>query len=473
MAKSIRVKTWLNMMTVLGIILIIMWLLQVVFLQDFYELVKEWDVKAVQKDVVTALSAEDSTLTDNYENILQISQENDLYIEIYDEGGNLVISPISYFFSGGGMRRPNFTMNNLFADSTVSATLSEMTAKGEKSKTIKMGENKDGRSSMLLIDRFECDDINYYVVSKASLIPVRATSEILSRLIIWVFAAMLILSFIMSFIFASSITKPTRALSQAAKEIASGNYDVEVNYSSEDEMGQLVNDFNNMTAELSKVDGIRKDLIANVSHELRTPLTMIKGYAETLRDLTINNPEKREKQLNIIVDESDRLSALITNMLDLSRLQAGKSPLERADFNLSYMLNKLIRRYDIFKDQGYTFNISVAEGVVVNGDYGRLEQVICNLIDNAVNHSVESKTIDINLGMNGTFLVRNYGDVIEPENIKHIWDRYYKIDKTGNRRVTGTGIGLSIVKEILNLHGFKFGVTSDEKNGTVFWVNFK
>ena len=252
-----------------------------------------------------------------------------------------------------------------------------------------------------------------------------------------------------------------------------GNFDVKVGYKSEDEMGQLVDDFNNMTAELSKVDSIRKDLIANVSHELRTPLTMIKGYAETLRDLTINNPEKREKQLNIIVDESDRLSDLITNMLDLSKLQAGKTVLERADFDMSYMLNKLLKRYDIFKDKGYEFNISIADGVTVNGDYGRIEQVICNLIDNAVNHSVDSKKIDIDFGMNGIFRVRNFGDVIEPEDIKHIWDRYYKIDKTGNRRVTGTGIGLSIVKEILNLHGFKYGVTSDEQNGTIFTVEFK
>ncbi len=472
MTKSIRVKTWTSMMSVLGIVFVIMWLLQVVFLQDFYELIKEWDVKKVQKEVVLSLSSEGG-IDENYQEIIQLSQENDLYIEVYDEYGNLVISPISYFFGGGGMRRHSFTIGNLFEDNSIAPVLNEMTLKGQKSKTIKLDANREGRSTMLLIDRFSCEGADYFAVSRASLIPVQATADILSKLMLYIFIAMVIISLIMSFLFASSITKPTRALSNAAKQITAGNYDVRIEHKSEDEMGQLVSDFNNMTAELSKVDGIRKDLIANVSHELRTPLTMIKGYAETLRDLTINNPEKREKQLNIIVDESDRLSELITNMLDLSKLQAGKTTLERADFNLSYMLNKLIKRYDLFKDQGYEFNVSIADGVIVNGDYGRLEQVICNLIDNAVNHSVERKFIDISLGMNGAFYVKNFGDVIEPENIKHIWDRYYKIDKTGNRRVTGTGIGLSIVKEILNLHGFKYGVTSDEKNGTVFWVNFK
>ena len=458
-------------MTVLGIILVIMWLLQVVFLQDFYELIKEWDVKKVQKEVVSTLSAE-GTVAENYENILVLSAENDLFIEVYDEGGNLVLSPISYIFSGGKTSRPRFTMGNLFEDSRVAPVLVEMMKRDEKSRTIKLDESRGGRLTMLLIDKFECNDIAYYAVSRASLIPVQATGEIMSKMIFWIFMAMIILSLIMSFVFASSITKPTRALSNAAKQIASGNFDVKVAYKGEDEMGQLVSDFNNMTSELTKVDSIRKDLIANVSHELRTPLTMIKGYAETLRDLTINNPEKREKQLNIIVDESDRLSDLITNMLDLSKLQAGKTVLERGDFNLSEMLGKLIKRYDIFKDQGYEFNVSIAEGVKVNGDYGRIEQVICNLIDNAVNHSVEHRVIDIDLAMNGHFRVRNFGDVIEPGNIKHIWDRYYKIDKTGNRRVTGTGIGLSIVKEILNLHGFAYGVTSDETNGTIFTVQF-
>lgn len=473
MLKSIKFRTWASMMGVMGIVLVIMWLLQVVFLQDFYELIKEWDVKKVQKEVVAVLSSDNRSLAENYEGVLQISGENDLYIEVYDENGNLIISPISYFFSGG-KHRPGITMNNLFEDNAISSTLIEMTLRGQKNRKIKLDSNREGgRSMMLLIDRFSCDGSNYYAVSRASLIPVQATGEILSKMLLYILLAMIFLSLIMSFIFASSITKPTRALSNAAKQVTAGNFDVKVDYKSEDEMGQLVDDFNNMTTELSKVDSIRKDLVANVSHELRTPLTMIKGYAETLRDLTINNPEKREKQLNIIVDESDRLSDLITNMLDLSKLQAGKTVLERADFDMSYMLNKLLKRYDIFKDKGYEFNVSIADGVTVNGDYGRIEQVICNLIDNAVNHSIDSKKIDIDLGMNGIFRVRNFGDVIEPEDIKHIWDRYYKIDKTGNRRVTGTGIGLSIVKEILNLHGFKYGVTSDEQNGTVFTVEFK
>ena len=132
-----------------------------------------------------------------------------------------------------------------------------------------------------------------------------------------------------------------------------------------------------------------------------------------------------------------------------------------------------MERYDIYTQQGFAFNMNLAEDVMVTGDYARLEQVVCNLVDNAINHSIDTQTVDIVLTENGVFNVRNFGDVIDPEDIRHIWDRYYKIDKSGRRRIAGTGIGLSIVKEILTRHNFKYGVTSDKTNGTNFWIDFK
>jgi signal transduction histidine kinase len=140
-------------------------------------------------------------------------------------------------------------------------------------------------------------------------------------------------------------------------------------------------------------------------------------------------------------------------MLDLSRLQADKLDFEFESFDLTKMLEKLMERYDIYKEQGFVFNLNLAENVKTVGDYARLEQVVCNIVDNAINHSIDTKEIDITLTDNAVLNVRNFGDVIEPEDIRHIWDRYYKIDKSGRRRIAGTGIGLSIVKEILTRHG--------------------
>ena len=451
-----------------SVILIIMWLLGIVFLQNFYEFTKELDVKDVQVEIVKILSKDD--VTESYEKIFEISRENDLFVEVFDGEGRMIISPYMFFKNGENPMRINFA--NMMSSMVATSAVKEMIQTGENSKVVRV-EPKEGmpnnrENAIMLINRFESEGKVYYAASRTSLVPIQSTADIVGRLFIIIMIAVLVVSLVMSFIFSHSITKPIRRLSTAAKEVAAGNYDISVPVDSMDELGILTRDFNEMTNELGKVDNIRKDLIANVSHELRTPLTMIKGYAETIRDLSGDNPEKREKQLGIIIDETDRVSTLITNMLDLSRLQADKVDFDIETFDASKMLIKLMERYEIYKEQGFEFNLNIAENVEITGDYARIEQVICNLVDNAINHSIDTQTIDITLTDKGILNVRNFGDVIEEENIRHIWDRYYKIDKSGRRRVTGTGIGLSIVKEILNAHKFAYGVTSDKTNGTNF-----
>ncbi len=473
MLKSIKFKTWGYMIGVVSVILIIMWLLGVVFLQDFYEYTKELDVKKVQVDIVKTLSKGD--ITENYEKLLEISRENDLFVEIFDNEGKIIVSPYMYFMQNDSRIRMSF--GNMMSSIVATNAVKEMIETGESSKVLKIKpkeeQQKEQDNAIMLINKFKAGDMNYYVATRSSLVPIQSTADILGRLFVVIMLVVLVVSLVLAFAFASTITKPIRKLSVAARQVAAGNYDVNLQVENADELGVLTNDFNEMTKELGKVDSIRKDLIANVSHELRTPLTMIKGYAETIRDLSGDIPEKREKQLGIIIDETDRLSGLITNMLDLSRLQADKLDFAFEEFNLTKMLKKLMERYDIYTQQGFVFNMNLAEDVMVTGDYARLEQVVCNLVDNAINHSIDTQTVDIVLTENGVFNVRNFGDVIEPEDIRHIWDRYYKIDKSGRRRIAGTGIGLSIVKEILSRHNFKYGVTSDKINGTNFWIDFK
>lgn len=474
MFKTIKFKTWMCMIGVVSVILIIMWLLGIVFLQDFYEFTKELDVKDDQIEIVAHLSK--GNINENYELLLELSRENDLFVEVFDNEGRIVISPYMYFMQNN----PNIRMNfgNMMSSIVATNAIKEMIETGENSKVIKIKPKEDDtrknqENAIMLINKFKAGGEHYFVATRSSLVPIQSTADILGRLFIVIMAVVLVVSLILAFAFASTITKPIRKLSAAARQVAAGNYDINLPVENADELGVLTNDFNEMTKELGKVDGIRKDLIANVSHELRTPLTMIKGYAETIRDISGENTDKREKQLGIIIDETDRLSSLITNMLDLSRLQADRLDFAIEEFNLTKMLTKLMERYDIYTQQGFVFNMNLAENVMITGDYARLEQVVCNLVDNAINHSIDTQTIDITLTENGVFNVRNFGDVIEPEDIRHIWDRYYKIDKSGRRRIAGTGIGLSIVKEILTRHNFKYGVTSDKTNGTNFCIEFK
>lgn len=474
MFKTIKFKTWMCMIGVVSVILTIMWLLGIVFLQDFYEFTKELDVKDDQIEIVEHLSK--GNISENYELLLELSRENDLFVEVFDSGGRIIISPYMYFMQNNPAIRIN--LGNMMSSIVATNAVKEMIETGENSKVIKIkpkedDPRKDQENAIMLINKFQAGNENYFVATRSSLVPIQSTADILGRLFIVIMAVVLIVSLILAFAFASTITKPIRKLSVAARQVAAGNYDINLPVENADELGVLTNDFNEMTKELGKVDGIRKDLIANVSHELRTPLTMIKGYAETIRDISGNNADKREKQLGIIIDETNRLSSLITNMLDLSRLQDDRLGFEFEKFNLTKMLEKLMERYEIYTQQGFVFNIKLAENVQACGDLARLEQVVCNLLDNAINHSIDTREIDIVLTENAVLNIRNFGDVIEKEDIRHIWDRYYKIDKSGRRRIAGTGIGLSIVKEILVKHGYEYGVSSDKINGTNFWINFK
>lgn len=466
--RSIKVKTWLSMMAVVGVIIMIMWLLGVVFLQNFYEISKEYDAKQVQTKVISIMTNND--IEEGYKKVMEISRTNDMYALIYDSSGNLLCHPFLYFDSSSG--RTEINIGEIVSSYTYGNIVSNMIQNNKESYTAKINNGRKEMPSIVLINKFENGGKSYFALIRSQLMPVQATRDILKRIILIILILIFAVSVIMSLLFAENFTNPVVKLSDAVRAVTNGNYYVKIQENRNDELGMLQRDFNCMTKELSKVDGVRKDLIANVSHELRTPLTLIRGYAEAIKDLTGNDPVKRNDQLEIIIDETDRLSDLISSMLDLSKLQAGKVEFYKQDVNLSQLIEKIGKRYEIFGDRGYTFSYNIFPDIFVRCDIGRVEQVLCNLIDNAVNHSVETRDIRITLSENKVFEVNNKGDVIEKEDIPLIWDRYYKIDKSGNRRVTGTGIGLSIVKEILMAHNFKFGVKSDETNGTTFWVDF-
>ena len=460
------------MMTVVAVLITVIWLLFAIFLQNFYEIAKETEVKKSQNQYIAMLEKAENMDT-AYDEIMKMIRKDGSFIEIYDYNKKLVYSPFMYVSENSifGERIP---FNDLGITYAMQSVIQSMEDNGQKSHTLKMQSKKsEDISTIVLINTFENNNLTYYIASRASLVPLRDTRLIFNKFYMIMLAIFVIISILLSFVFAELVTKPISKISNAAKEVSRGNYDVVIpSTGRKDEMGLLVDDFNNMTKELTKVDTLRKDLMANVSHELKTPLTMIRGYAETIKDLTGDNPQKRGKQLDIIIDEADRLSNLIGNVLDLSRLQAGKREFVMSNFNMSTLAKNIILRYDIFKDQGYEFDVQISPDVCVVGDFSGIEQVICNLIDNAINHSDMSQPIKIVLNEKGEFSVINFGNVIEEENIRHIWDRYYKIDKSGKRRVTGTGIGLSIVKEILVAHGYEYGVTSDNEKGTNFWIKF-
>ena len=224
--------------------------------------------------------------------------------------------------------------------------------------------------------------------------------------------------------------------------------------------------------ELSKVDMMQRDLIANVSHDLRTPLTMLKAYAEMIRDLSGDNPVKRNEHLEIIISETDRLALLVNDMLDLSKLESGRQKLTPSEFGIRGKLSEIIDRFKgLSEKNGYTINFTPDEERIVCCDTVKIEQVIYNLINNAINYTGDDKQVfvrQINTDDGVLVEVEDTGDGIEEDKIKLIFDKYYR-SENHKREVIGTGLGLSIVKAVLKMHNYDYGVRSTLGKGSTFW----
>jgi signal transduction histidine kinase len=242
------------------------------------------------------------------------------------------------------------------------------------------------------------------------------------------------------------------------------------------EVYQLSQTLSYASKEISRVDKLQRDLIANVSHDLRTPLTMLKAYAEMIRDLSGDNPVKRSEHLNIIINETDRLAELVTDMLDITKIESGELSLSYTVFGIRSKLEDIISRYKgISEYMGYNIHFEPDEEIEVCCDAVKIEQVVTNLINNAINYTGEDKNVyvqQINQSDGVRVEVKDTGQGISEEDIKHIFDKYYR-SENHKREVVGTGLGLSIVKVILKKHNFAYGVQSTIGKGSTFWFKLR
>ncbi len=286
------------------------------------------------------------------------------------------------------------------------------------------------------------------------------------------------LAFVVSGLVSMVITKPISEVAEKAKELARGNY--EVTFESETyaclEVKELSEALSHASAEISKADKMQKELIANVSHDFKTPLTMIKAYASMIREISGDDKVKRDKHAQIIIDEADRLAALVGDVLDLSKLQAGIVQDEFSVFNLSEDVYAVTGRFDFYVEtEGYVINTDIDDDLYTFAARGRVEQVLYNLIGNAINYTGADKSILVRLKAGkdcSHFEVIDTGKGIPKEELDTIWDRYYRSGEAHKRLKRGTGLGLSIVKSILVRYGIRFGVRSEVGKGSCFWVDF-
>ena len=313
-------------------------------------------------------------------------------------------------------------------------------------------------------------DYSSIIMVSGNISPLNATTETLASQMRYIALFMIVAVAILTLLMYRHIAKPIICITSNAKQLPQGKYTVDPKTNRYKEAADLNNTLVQAANDIQKADKAKRDLISNVSHDLRTPLTMIGGYGEMMIDLP---EEKTDENIQVIVDETKRLNALVNDLLDMSRLQDGRIVLHKEVFDISALLKTQLQKYDVYRMQeGYTIESELLDAIYVNADKKRIEQVINNFLNNAVNYGGEAKHIIVREIKNQNVVrieVQDFGEGIDPKDLDNIWDRYYKVDKEHVRVANGSGIGLNIVKQLLELHGVPYGVNSSKGKGSTFY----
>lgn len=349
--------------------------------------------------------------------------------------------------------------------------------------------------------RLEINYLNYSSILKNGdllvlRIPLTAISEnadIANDFMMFTGILIIIIGSIWAFVFSQKFTKPILEVNSIAQDMANLNFTKKCIIKNDDEIGELGKSINHLSLQLDnaiselnqkneklkieiekerRIDQLRKEFISSVSHELKTPISLILGYAEGLRDNVNNEEESKNFYCDVIVDEADKMDNLVKDLLNLSQIESGFFKIERKDFLLDFFITRVVSKFrTVLEEKGIVVNIENQEEIMVNGDIVRIEQILVNYINNAINHVDENKMIKIIYDVKPDKVkisVFNTGLNIPEDAIEKIWTSFYKVDKARTREYGGYGLGLSIVRAIQNLHHNSYGVLNVE-NGVLFW----
>lgn len=302
-------------------------------------------------------------------------------------------------------------------------------------------------------------------------IPLAKISEVTTDFAyLWMIAAILFLIIAISFgtILVRRLTKPLLEMKTAAERVSKGEYSIKIDNQSTDEIGQLAHAFNHMASSIRREDERKKEFLANVSHELRTPISYVKGYSEALIS-GIAKQEDHDRYVRIIHRESGRMERLVGDLLELSRLDSDEFHLEKMPLPLTQIIENSLQKYGpIMKNKNIDLHYRLNPDIIINGDEGRIEQVIQNIMDNSIRYTDRGE-ISLNLYRikdDCCIEIKDTGIGIPAEDIDKIKQRFYRVNKARTRKDGGTGLGLAIVEKIVHLHGGKLKITSELGTGT-------
>lgn len=451
----------------------LLWFFQAFLLDDFYTSVKQ---KNAEKALLKAVAAIESASNELDRMIADTAEYYDVCLIVIDSRMNIIANgestlgcPIHSMTKmglvslynaaklNGGTYTERYKLSKQLHPLSLSEAETTISTTTESIVTTQIIIDSNGNTRILIMS--------------SVLTPVNVTIEALRFQLIIITIITVLFAAILAMLIARSIAKPIINMSISAGKLAKGQYDTDFSSTSGyREIDELGDSLNNAAYELSKLDRMRKDLIANISHELRTPLTLISGYAEVMRDIP---GENNGENLEVILKETNRLSQLVNDALDVSKLQSGNVTLNRNVFCITDSISAIIERISKLTElSGYQIDFESSEQCCVNADEMKISQVIYNLVGNAINYTGDDKKVivrQIVMGNTVKIEVADNGKGIKHEDLPYVFDRYYRSLEVHRKPVVGTGLGLSIVKEILTLHNAVYGVTSGEGFGTTFW----
>ncbi|MBR5252063.1 MAG: HAMP domain-containing histidine kinase [Oscillospiraceae bacterium] len=479
---SIKYKINIYIMAFLALLLVTLWVFQVVFFNAMYKQAKKSEAQDIAQTTVGVINGE-IPIEQLVEEVAEkevciIVLNNDMeQIQSLDGPKDCVIHKMPY------NEKVDIAKNIISVRDTKrfleyeqeDATYRLVT--NSYSSEFRLFREKNILETLVYVNQVpDGNGGNYVILVNAEAAPMDSVINTSRTVLSYVTIVTIILATVLNFIIAKSISRPILQINEKAKMLASGDYDTEFKAEGYREIYELSQTMANTAEELSKLEKLRQEFIANVSHDLRTPLTMIGGYAEVMRDIPGENSAENAQ---VIIDETKRLSNMVTDVLNIAKIQSGSAKPNKEEYNFTHSIQQIVQNMaELMKGEGYRIVFNFDDAVVVNADRTLIDQCFYNLLSNAVVHSKDNRDIIVTQYADDVQVkieVQDFGEGISPQVLPHIWERYYKDTRESGKKVKSSGLGLSIVKTFIDAHDGRCGVVSEKGKGSTFWfsINIK
>ncbi|EKQ58254.1 MULTISPECIES: histidine kinase dimerization/phospho-acceptor domain-containing protein [unclassified Clostridium] len=488
MIKSIKSRLFASITILLIFFISLLWILNNIYLQQYYIKIKKDTLIENAKKLTDIYTGNVDEIQDELDRIANITGSS---IDIRDKDGKPVYR--------SSRRMPN--EKNVIENNRGKGGI-------QPPPDIYVGDNsldkyavgkydfENRRDTQLnielltLVTKLNNGDI---LAMRVPLVSINESVSIANRFILITGAIIIVLGSLWAFWFSRKFTKPILEVNNIAQNMAKFDFSEKCKINGKDEIGQLGQSVNYLSGELNraitelniknkkleediekerKIDEMRKEFVSSVSHELRTPLSVIQGYAEGLACNVNESEEDKNFYCDVIIKEAEKMNKLVKDLLNLSQIESGYFHIEKTEFNINSLIEYVLNKYkSIFEEKNIEIEVNLGVNSIVSGDMTRVEQILTNYINNAINHIDNNKIIKISKLVNGTkarINVFNTGKHIPDEYLEKIWDSFYKVDKARTRSYGGYGLGLSIVKALVELHNNNYGVENID-GGVNFW----